>query len=67
MNPAPEEDIDIRYYFNLISEPTPPDPPTAVDELSAKHSTLNAKRLVNGHLLIEHNGKIYNASGVRIE
>ena len=40
--------------------------PSAIEQVNTKHSTLNTKCLVNGILYIEHDGKLYNAQGVRV-
>ena len=53
-----ETTYSIRYYFSV---------PQSIDQISSKRSTLNAKRIANGVLLIEHNGLLFNASGARIE
>lgn len=53
-----ETTYSIRYYFSV---------PQSIDQISPKRSTLNAKRIANGILLIEHNGHLFNASGARIE
>lgn len=45
----------------------PIDAPTAIDQISPKRSTLNAKRIANGVLLIEHNGLLFNAQGTRVK
>lgn len=43
------------------------DLPSAIEQPDTKRSTLSAKRLVNGILYIEHDGKLYNAVGTRVE
>ena len=53
-----ETTYSIRYYFSV---------PQSIDQITPKRSTLNAKRIANGVLLIEHNGLLFNASGARIE
>ncbi len=45
----------------------PIDAPTAIDQITPKRSTLNAKRIANGVLLIEHNGHLFTPSGARVE
>ena len=40
---------------------------TDLEQLNANRSTLNTKRLVNGHIVIEHNGHKYNIMGQQIE
>ncbi len=53
-----ETTYSIRYYFSV---------PQSIDQISPKRSTLNAKRIANGQLLIEHNGHLFNAQGARLE
>lgn len=55
-----ETTYSIRYYFSVPE-------PQSIDQISPKRSTLNAKRIANGQLLIEHNGHLFNASGARLE
>ncbi len=40
---------------------------SALDQITPNPSPLTAKRLINGHLLIEHNGHLFNAHGARVE
>ena len=69
MNPTPEEDIDIRYYFRLIPKPVPPDPPippdppTGIDQWS-NNQWSNSKILKDGQLLILRDGKAYSILGL---
>ena len=37
-----------------------------INQPNSQHSALNAKRLVNGQLFIEHNGQLFNAQGARV-
>ena len=53
-----EPTYSIRYYFSV---------PQSIDQIDSKHSTLNTKRLINGQLLIEHNGLLFNAHGARVK
>ena len=39
---------------------------TDIDQTNAQRSTLNTKRLLNGQLLIERDGKVYNVLGARV-
>lgn len=38
----------------------------AINQVINNHSDIINKKLVNGILVIEHNGKIYNAQGIRV-
>ena len=42
-------------------------PSTALDQISSKRSTLNAKRIANGQLLIQRGDELFNAQGTRVE
>ena len=39
---------------------------TDIDQTNAQRSTLSTKRLLNGQLLIERDGKVYNVLGARV-
>ena len=41
--------------------------PSAIDQISPKRSTLNAKRLINGQLFILRGGELFNAQGARVK
>lgn len=40
---------------------------SALDQITPNPSPLTAKRLIDGQLLIEHNGHLFNAQGARVE
>ena len=40
---------------------------TAIYQIDSKHSTLNSKRLINGHLYILRNGQTFNANGALVK
>lgn len=40
---------------------------SALDQITPNPSPLTAKRLIDGQLLIEHNGHLFNAHGARVE
>ena len=50
------------YGIKILPEKAP----SAIDQIGANSSTLNAKCLINGHLFILRNGKTYSISGQEV-
>lgn len=50
------------YKMKIVPEKAP----SAIDQIDANSSTLNAKCLINGHLFILRNGKTYSISGQEV-
>ena len=50
------------YGIKILPEKAP----SAIDQIDANSSTLNAKCLINGHLFILRNGKTYSISGQEV-
>ena len=56
-----------RYIVTIEKKEENPDVPMALDDGWMNGETGNDKTIVDGHLLILHNGHTYNAQGLRIE
>ena len=61
-----EEDLsDANQYAWKVGMPEPDPEESAIENISG--STKAVKRIVNGQLVIEHNGKFYNALGAEVK
>ena len=58
-------DLSRGNSVRLVQTEAIPEPPTAIDQ--ANTNAKAAKRLVNGQLVIEHNGRTYNALGAEVK
>jgi hypothetical protein len=59
------DDYTYRYSFHSLTAEFEVDPATGVDNTAAERNAV--KRIVNGQLLIEREGKTYNALGAEVK